>query len=293
MRSTSFASEGPFLALNHRDCRYRGGLATGTGSFRHEESPGTQPQANHVLVRQPEATGYNESSPNDHSSSAIVHLSVSTRVTPGSRPNASRRPPRTHLTQLEYPERPVVTVARPARASSSPRLGSRALPLPETGHRAADFRRWHATVMSERSTDVRGRTRVGGGAVFTIASLMSSRFLPARCRRTWDASLMSGVGRDISSATWPGGFLRCRPLEGIDAAPRMVETARSMGNDPRLGFRVGVAEELPYDDGSFGLVVSTTSFDHWRDQQGGIRECARVLEPRAHLLVFMPHDGAT
>jgi hypothetical protein len=27
---------------------------------------------------------------------------------------------------------------------------------------------------------------------------------------------------------------------------------------------------------SFDLVVSATSFDHWRDQQAGLLECARV-----------------
>src|SRR5262245_43549863 len=31
LRSTSFASEGPFLAFNHRNCRECGGLATRTG----------------------------------------------------------------------------------------------------------------------------------------------------------------------------------------------------------------------------------------------------------------------
>ena len=107
------------------------------------------------------------------------------------------------------------------------------------------------------------------------------------------AQVSPNVGRVLDVGCGTGYLLRdlagrlsaVQALEGIDAAPRMVETARSMGTDPRLGFRVGVAEELPYDDGSFGLVVSTTSFDHWRDQQRGIRECARVLEAHGHLLL--------
>jgi hypothetical protein len=57
------------------------------------------------------ATGYSESSPNDYSSSAIVHLSVSTTVTPGSRPNTGRTAPKARLTPLEYPERAVLTAA--------------------------------------------------------------------------------------------------------------------------------------------------------------------------------------
>lgn len=74
-------------------------------------------------------------------------------------------------------------------------------------------------------------------------------------------------------------------LCGIDAAPRMVEVARSAGRDARLSFTVGLAEDLPYEDASFDLVVSTTSFDHWRDQQRGLAECARVLRSQGHLLL--------
>jgi ubiquinone/menaquinone biosynthesis C-methylase UbiE len=46
-----------------------------------------------------------------------------------------------------------------------------------------------------------------------------------------------------------------------------------------LTFSVGVAEELGYPGGTFDLIVSTTSFDHWDDQQAGLVECARVLLP--------------
>jgi ubiquinone/menaquinone biosynthesis C-methylase UbiE len=52
-----------------------------------------------------------------------------------------------------------------------------------------------------------------------------------------------------------------------------------------LAFTVGVAEELGYPDGTFDLVVSTTSFDHWTDQQAGLVECARVLRPGGHLVL--------
>ena len=74
-------------------------------------------------------------------------------------------------------------------------------------------------------------------------------------------------------------------LCGIDPAPRMIEVARSVGSDPRLRFLVGVVEELPYEDASLELVVSTTSFDHWRDQQRGLMECARVLETGGRLVL--------
>jgi ubiquinone/menaquinone biosynthesis C-methylase UbiE len=52
-----------------------------------------------------------------------------------------------------------------------------------------------------------------------------------------------------------------------------------------LTFTVGVAEELGYPDGTFDLIVSTTSFDHWDDQHAGLVECARVLRPGGHLVL--------
>jgi ubiquinone/menaquinone biosynthesis C-methylase UbiE len=69
-------------------------------------------------------------------------------------------------------------------------------------------------------------------------------------------------------------------LAGIDAAPPMIDTARAgAGGDDRLRFQVGTAEALPWEDGTFDLVVSSTSFDHWVDQQAGLGQCARVLAP--------------
>jgi len=44
-------------------------------------------------------------------------------------------------------------------------------------------------------------------------------------------------------------------------------------------------EQLPYPDGAIDLVVSTTSFDHWSDQQAGLTECARVLRPGGNLVL--------
>jgi ubiquinone/menaquinone biosynthesis C-methylase UbiE len=74
-------------------------------------------------------------------------------------------------------------------------------------------------------------------------------------------------------------------LAGIDPAPSMIEAATASADDERLRFSVGVAEQLPYPGSSFDLVVTTTSFDHWSDQQTGLRECARVLMPAGQLII--------
>jgi ubiquinone/menaquinone biosynthesis C-methylase UbiE len=74
-------------------------------------------------------------------------------------------------------------------------------------------------------------------------------------------------------------------LVGIDAAPAMIETAESLAEDRRLRFETGEAEQLPYPQGTFDLLVSTTSFDHWANQRAGLEECARVLRPGGHLVL--------
>ncbi len=74
-------------------------------------------------------------------------------------------------------------------------------------------------------------------------------------------------------------------LAGIDPAPAMIEAARAAAADDRLQLVAGTAEDLPWPAGTFDLVVSTTSFDHWADQQAGLAQCARVLAPGGWLLL--------
>jgi ubiquinone/menaquinone biosynthesis C-methylase UbiE len=74
-------------------------------------------------------------------------------------------------------------------------------------------------------------------------------------------------------------------LAGLDAAAEMVRVARESADDPRIRFQAGTAEHLPEPDGAFDLVVSTTSFDHWADQEAGLRECARVMAPGGRLVL--------
>lgn len=69
-------------------------------------------------------------------------------------------------------------------------------------------------------------------------------------------------------------------LVGLDAAPAMAAAATGPA-----AVLVGAAEALPFPEGSFELVVSTMSFDHWRDQARGLAECARVLSPGGRLVL--------
>ncbi len=67
-------------------------------------------------------------------------------------------------------------------------------------------------------------------------------------------------------------------LVGVDPSPTMVERARTTYTDRRIEVHDGHVEKLPFQKGEFDLIVSTTSFDHWRDQADGLRECARVFD---------------
>ena len=75
-------------------------------------------------------------------------------------------------------------------------------------------------------------------------------------------------------------------LTGIDAAPAMIQHARSLACDGQAPtFVRGTAERLPFEDHAFDLVISTTSFDHWADQAAGLAQCHRVLAPGGHLVL--------
>jgi ubiquinone/menaquinone biosynthesis C-methylase UbiE len=94
-----------------------------------------------------------------------------------------------------------------------------------------------------------------------------------------------GCGTGYLLRALAGRYRDAEQLVGIDAAPEMVKTANTVTKDDRLTFAVGVAEQIGYPDETFDLIVSTTSFDHWSDQQAGLRECARVLRPGGRLVL--------
>ncbi len=94
-----------------------------------------------------------------------------------------------------------------------------------------------------------------------------------------------GCGTGYLLALLAAQYPAATELAGIDAAPAMAEVARAGIEDPRISVQLGRAEQLSFPDGHFGLVVSTTSFDHWTDQAAGLAECRRVLEPDGALVL--------
>ena len=96
----------------------------------------------------------------------------------------------------------------------------------------------------------------------------------------------------LKAAVGEGGY-----VSGIDASPEMIDVAtkkvRKRGFDVDL--RLGVAEDLPYEDAAFDRVTSTLVFHHLPDdvKLASLLEICRVLVPESRLVVgdFAPGSG--
>jgi ubiquinone/menaquinone biosynthesis C-methylase UbiE len=79
-------------------------------------------------------------------------------------------------------------------------------------------------------------------------------------------------------------------LTGIDLADAMLEkakaNARLTGLDERVDFRKGDAGQLPFEDESLDLVLSTLSLHHWGQPVLVFNEVARVLRPGGVYVIF-------
>lgn len=68
----------------------------------------------------------------------------------------------------------------------------------------------------------------------------------------------------------------------LDPTPEMLAYVPA---HPRVTARLGVAERMPFPDDTFDAVVVFDAFHHFRDQDGAVREIARVVRPGGALLV--------
>ena len=74
---------------------------------------------------------------------------------------------------------------------------------------------------------------------------------------------------------------RDRPLAG--------DAGRRAEADPEIETRLGDAASLPFEDGSFDLVVAFMSLQDIEDFEGAIGEAARVLEPKGRFCMAIVH----
>lgn len=77
-------------------------------------------------------------------------------------------------------------------------------------------------------------------------------------------------------------------VTGVDLSPEMVAHATAMATSADEGpsFQVADVAELPFDDQSVDLVVSSISLHHWDDPAAGLRDIVRILRPGAQAWIY-------
>jgi ubiquinone/menaquinone biosynthesis C-methylase UbiE len=75
---------------------------------------------------------------------------------------------------------------------------------------------------------------------------------------------------------------------GIDISKVAVDIARRVSHTSDI--RVGLGEELPWDDNFFDYVTCLGSLEHFLDPAKGVKEMARVLKPDGRALILVPNS---
>ncbi len=72
---------------------------------------------------------------------------------------------------------------------------------------------------------------------------------------------------------------------GIDVDPdKIAKASRELPN-----LRVAPAEQLPFEDGFFDVVLGHEVWEHVNDDRAAAREAVRILKPGGRLVVFVPN----
>ena len=94
--------------------------------------------------------------------------------------------------------------------------------------------------------------------------------------RVLDVACGTGVvARGAAAAVGPSGA-----VTGIDPSPAMLDVARTVPvpDGVPISWQQGRAEELPFEDGSFDVVLCQQGVQFFSDRLAGIREMHRVLK---------------
>jgi SAM-dependent methyltransferase len=116
------------------------------------------------------------------------------------------------------------------------------------------------------------RSFAGVGYHFGLARLLGGE-------RVLD--LGSGSGMDVFAAAIQVGAQGS--VVGVDITPEQLAKATRLGRDEHISFHRARIEELPFDDGSFDVVISNGVVNLSSDKPRVFAEAARVLRPGGRL----------
>jgi ubiquinone/menaquinone biosynthesis C-methylase UbiE len=77
----------------------------------------------------------------------------------------------------------------------------------------------------------------------------------------------------------------CGKAEGVDISQQAVDFCHDRGLN---SVKLGAAEQLPYENGSFELVTALDVIEHLDDDVAGLQEMRRVLGRDGRILLFVP-----
>jgi ubiquinone/menaquinone biosynthesis C-methylase UbiE len=77
-----------------------------------------------------------------------------------------------------------------------------------------------------------------------------------------------------------------RRAVGVDLSPGMIKRAEALAAGlPNAEFLLAESSRLPFEDAAFTAVLCTTSFHHYPDPEGAVREMARVLSSGGRVVI--------
>ena len=128
--------------------------------------------------------------------------------------------------------------------------------------------------------------KVPDGAVASFAGVANPWSLGRLVRGERVLDVGSGAGTDslvASQMVGPDGY-----VTGIDMTPEMLARARTAASEMgarNVEFVEAEAEQLPFDDGSFDVVISNGVIDLIPDKDAVFAELFRVLEPGGRIQI--------
>ncbi|OUM68632.1 hypothetical protein PIROE2DRAFT_3623 [Piromyces sp. E2] len=72
---------------------------------------------------------------------------------------------------------------------------------------------------------------------------------------------------------------------GIDLAEKMIEVAKKKVQHDNVEFIVGDAENLPFEDNKYDVIICKESVHHYPNPEAFFKECNRVLRPNGRLII--------